>query len=343
MMRYFFGDALSEMPSGVRGIGLMIAGFFLLAGCVAQTQEGNVVPEPPEAPQFDLQGHRGARGRRPENTLPAFEYALDVGVTTLELDLHLTKDGVVVVIHDDVVGKNCHLEGENSPPVPAPQISHLTLAEVKQYRCDLNPDPGRFPDQVAEAMPLAGEDYAIPTLEEVFQFARTYADSELKTESQRQKAAEVRFNIETKRKPDHPEAIGDDFDGQKPGLFEERIVELVEEFSLADRVTIQSFDHRSIDVIPQLNPEIETVALTSGPDDPGRIAAETSASIWSPDYRTLTAEKLAAAHEAGLLVVPWTVDEPGDMEKLIELGVDGLITDYPDRLAEILAERGIRY
>jgi glycerophosphoryl diester phosphodiesterase len=85
------------------------------------------------------------------------------------------------------------------------------------------------------------------------------------------------------------------------------------------------------------------VALTSGPDDPGRIAAETSASIWSPDYRTLTAEKLAAAHEAGLLVVPWTVDEPGDMEKLIELGVDGLITDYPDRLAEILAERGIRY
>jgi glycerophosphoryl diester phosphodiesterase len=274
--------------------------------------------------------------------LPAFEYALDLEVTTLELDLHLTQDGVVVVTHDDWVGQNCHLVGETTASSP-PQISRLSLAQLKQYRCDLNPDPGRFPDQQPEPMPLAGDNYAIPTLEELFQFVETYANAGSKSDSQRQRAAGVHFNLETKRTPDAPELIGDDFDGRRPGLFEQEIVALVEAYGLVDRVIIQSFDHRSITVIPQLNPAIATAALTSQPVDPADIAAQTSARIWSPDYRRLTAEAITAAHEAGLQVIPWTVNDPTLMANLIDLGVDGLITDYPNLLAEILQERGITY
>lgn len=293
--------------------------------------------------QFDLQGHRGARGLRPENTLPAFEYALDAEVTTLELDLHLTKDGVVVIKHDDDIGKNCHRVGESTSPNPAPMISQLTLDEVKQFQCDLNPDPGRFPDQVAESMPLAGDNYAIPTLAELFQFVSDYSASEQKSDSRRENAAAVRFNIETKRKPNNPAAIGDEFDGETPGLFETLIVQLIEDNSLTGRVTIQSFDHRSINVIPQLNAAIDTVALTFQPADPATVAATTSAKIWSPSSRTLTAQQVTAAHDAGLLVVPWTVNSASEMEQLIEWGVDGLITDYPDLLAIVLREQGISY
>jgi glycerophosphoryl diester phosphodiesterase len=108
-------------------------------------------------------------------------------------------------------------------------------------------------------------------------------------------------------------------------------------------VTIQSFDHRSINVIPQLNPQVETVALTSEAVEPANITAKTSAKIWSPDYRALTAAKIKVAHEADLLVIPWTVNDPNTMENLIDWGVDGLITDYPNILADILNERGIEF
>ncbi len=295
------------------------------------------VSAPEVSSAFDLQGHRGARGRRPENTLPAFEFALDLEVTTLEFDLHLSKDDVVVVSHDGVMGKNCRVEGAMLPR----QIRELTLKELKEYRCDVNPDSKRFPEQVAEAMPLAQEAYTIPTLEELFEFVERYASSEIKSESQRENAAQVYFNMETKRKRSKPHLIGDEFDGESAGLFEQRIVELVKIYQLVERVTIQSFDHRSINVIPQLNAEIATVALTSRPVKPTDIVQETSAKVWSPDYNTLTAQNISAAHEAGLLVVPWTVNEPEVMEKLIDLGVDGLITDYPDLLVEVLKARGI--
>lgn len=331
---------------------------FLLSGCGPGTPAPEATTSPTVAaagePRFDLQAHRGGRGVRPENTLPAFEYALDLQVTTLELDLHLTRDGEVVVTHDDAVGRNCRLDPAATPPLPPDpqardvraedlQISRLTLEQIKKYRCDLNPEPGRFPDQSAPAMPLAGAGYGIPTLAELFQFTLDYAASDLKTEAQREQARRVRFNVETKRTPGRPELIGDDFDGQTPGRFERRIVDLVEQFDLAGRVTIQSFDHRSINVIPQLNPAIQTVALTSRPVDPARLARETSAAVWSPSHGSLTAKAIRAAHEAGLLVIPWTVNDAARMEALIDLGVDGLITDYPERLRGILDERGIVY
>lgn len=300
-------------------------------------------PAPPPAPAnglppgFDLQGHRGARGLRPENTLPAFETALDLGVTTLELDLHLTADGEVVIWHDDAITPDkCALPADSVPPLPpdptrAPRIAALTFAELQRYRCDHNPDPGRFPQQQPIATTLAGDDYRITRLADLFDFVARYALSEQKGAEQRAAAAQVQFNIETKRKPDDPAAIGDAFDGVNPGQFEREIARIVAEQGLTDRVVLQSFDHRSLWAMYSLNPAIRLAALTTGGVDLPDLA-QRGATIWSPDFATLDPARLQEAHALGLLVVPWTVNDPVAMGRLIEMGVDGLITDRPDLL-----------
>jgi glycerophosphoryl diester phosphodiesterase len=289
---------------------------------------------------FDLEGHRGARGLQPENTLPAFETALDLGVDTLELDLHLSADGALVIWHDDfVTPEKCRLDasGDNPPPDPDDpavtetdlRISHLTLEQLKQYRCDRNPDPQKFPDQNNGGTPLAGDDYRLATLDELFDFVDRYAASEEKGEAQRNQAARVQFNVETKRKQD-PDAIGDDFDGVTPGAFEIAIVALIEERGLVDRTIIQSFDHRSLWAAHTLNEDIRLAALTSKrPPDLDEYAAK-GAAIWSPRYKDVTPDRVQKAHDLGLLVIPWTVDDLNTAQTLIDLGVDGLITDRPD-------------
>ncbi|MEA3336193.1 MAG: glycerophosphodiester phosphodiesterase family protein [Chloroflexota bacterium] len=280
---------------------------------------------------FDIQGHRGARGLKPENTLPAFETALDLGVTTLELDLHYTADGVVVVWHDpDLPGSKC-VADENGPEIGS-RISNLPFEQLQRFQCDRNPDSSDFPEQNNEPTALAGDNYQVVSLEQLFAFVDDYTNNPEKTADQRQNAAHVQFNIETKRKADDPGAIGDDFDGVNPGSFERAIVELIEKHGLLQRVIMQSFDHRSLWAVRQLNPDIRLAALTSrGRPDPA-LYAQQGATIWSPRYRDLTSSLLETAHEAGLLVNPWTVNDPAEMQRLIELGVDGLITDRPDLL-----------
>lgn len=343
-------------------VGLLLVALWLLAAC-AGSSSGNPPPAPPatdsqpaggstttapaadESPSilpadFDLEGHRGARGLRPENTLPAFETALDLGVTTLELDLHLSADGALVIWHDDfVTPEKCRLDatGDNPPPDPDDpavtetelRISHLTLDQLKQYRCDRNPDPQKFPDQDNSGTALAGDAYRLTTLGEFFDFVDRYAASEEKSEEQRNQAAQVQFNVETKRKQD-PDVIGDDFDGVNPGPFEIAIVTMIEERGLVDRTIIQSFDHRSLWAAHTLNPAIRLAALTSKrPPDLDEYAAK-GAAIWSPRYKDVTPDRVQKAHDLGLLVIPWTVDDLDTAQKLIDLGVDGLITDRPD-------------
>ncbi len=302
----------------------------LLTGCTLAPKNTTTPPSlPPVDPAtLDIQGHRGARGLRPENTLPAFETALDLDVTTLELDLHLSADDVVVVWHDPALSADkCDVEQ------PLPIRSH-TLAELSAHRCNRNPDPARFPDQSAGPTALAGDNYAIISLVQLFDFVDAYASSPDKTAAQRAHAAGVRFNIESKRDPRDPATIGDDFDGQQPALFERAIVELIEARGLVDRVTVQSFDHRSLWAVHALNPDVELAALTARrtPVDAADFVdwAARGATVWSPDYSALTPGLLAAAHEAGLKVIPWTVDEVDAMQRLVEMGVDGIITDRPD-------------
>jgi glycerophosphoryl diester phosphodiesterase len=300
---------------------------------------------------FDSQGHRGARGLRPENTLPAFETALDLGVTTLELDLHFSADDQVVIWHDPVIDPaKCRINPAASLPLPDPDdpntaladlaLRSLTAQQLAAYLCDRNPDPSRFPDQTTQPTALAGQDFGIVTLARLFDFVDAYAGDPAKSEAQRTNAAQVRFNIETKRKFDQPQAIGDGFDGTTPGPFELAILELVQARGLADRVVVQSFDHRSLWAVHSVAPEMTLAVLISRAARGNELAewAQAGASIFSPNATRLTAATVIQAHEAGLTVIPWTVNDPADMRRLIDMGVDGLISDRPDLLVDLLVD-----
>jgi glycerophosphoryl diester phosphodiesterase len=315
----------------------------LLPGC--QEAESSEIPLVPVSDGLDVQAHRGARGLKPENTLPAFEIALDLEVTTLELDAHYSADGQVIIWHDPVVEPlKCGLSEDAPDTIPDPDdpvsfgargITDLTAQQLTWFQCDRNPEPDRFPDQNRSATEVAGSDYRIVTLAELFEFVQVYAASDEKTGSQRANAARVNFNIETKRRPDDPSTIGDGFNGSDAGPFELALLDLVEVYELGDRVVIQSFDHRSLWSIHKVDSTIRLAALTSDTyADPADFAAN-GASIWSPRFSTLTEQHVVDAHNAGLEVIPWTVNETADMATMISIGVDGIITDRPDLLLSI--------
>jgi glycerophosphoryl diester phosphodiesterase len=300
------------------------------------------------ADAFDLQGHRGARGLAPENTLEAFATALKIGVTTLELDLGVSKDGVVVVSHDRVLNPD-HTRGPDGQFLagPGPTIRSLTLAQLKQY------DVGRLKPGTAYAAafplqrPIDGA--RIPALREVFAL------------TERMGANGVRFNIETKLTPTSSAETPD------PEDFAAAVAAVVRDNGMAARVTVQSFDWRILMALARIAPEFERSCLSvetpqddtlergrPGPspwtagldiDDFGgstpKLVAAAGCHVWSPYYRNVNAEVMADAKRAGIRVIPWTVNERADMERLIDLGVDGLISDYPDRLRAVLADMGI--
>lgn len=345
-------------------VALIALALLLIPGCASdsasvatETPAATAVPVTTDAPpasdsveqagDFDAQGHRGARGLKPENTLPSFETALDLGVNTLELDLHLTADGVAVVWHDAQIDKSkCGLGVEAGVGTPDPDdaavaknalmISALTFDQLQGYQCDRNPDVERFSFQDSEATALAGDDFGIISLAELFEFVENYSRSDMKSEAQRENARRLQFNMETKRKPEEPETINDGFDGENPGQFEAAILEQIGEHDLTERAVIQSFDHRSLWAVRSVTDEIRLAALTTrGRPELSEYAAA-GADIWSPDYRVLTADLVEDAQEAGLLVIPWTVNEAAVMEALIDMGVDGLISDRPDLLIEVI-------
>ena len=296
-------------------------------------------------PTFDLQGHRGARGLKPENTLPSFEAAFDAGVTSVETDLHLTRDGVVVLWHDPRLG--------GAPWHPAEEsraVSGLSLKELRRYRADRNLDPARFPDQDAAVTPLVRlfaeehglDPYALPTLTDLFRFAEAYA-GEMgaragKTGARRAAAGRVRFDLELKRLPFFPETINDGYGGRAPGLLERRVVEAVQEAGVAGRTTVRSFDHRCVCLLREMEPRLTGALLVAGtaPLDPAELVRRAGARIYCPRYDFLDEDLVRRAHDGGALVLPWTVNEPAHWDRLLDWGVDGLTTDFPDRLARFL-------
>lgn len=297
---------------------------------------------------FDLQGHRGARGLAPENTIEAFKTALVIGVTTLELDLAMTKDDVLVVSHDSKLNPD-HTRRPDGKFLEAtgPAIRSLTLAELKRYDVGrLKPGTryaARFPNQ----RQLDG--IRIPTLVEVFDLTRESG------------ANHVRFNIETKLTPTSGPDTPD------PETFARAVAAAVRDAGLVARVSVQSFDWRTLVAMRRIVPAIQRVCLTidggnsdtlqrgqpgSSPwtagldiDDYGgstpRLVAAAGCAVWSPYHRDITPEALAEAMSNGIGVIPWTVNERADMERLITLGVDGIISDYPDRLRTLLVEKQI--
>lgn len=283
----------------------------LLAACAA-------------AQAFDLQGHRGARGLAPENTLPAFALALTLGVSTLELDVGVTRDGVVVVHHDRTLNPDiARGPGGSWLQAPGPAIHALDYAELQRY------DVGRLRPGSDYARPFPEQKPAdgarIPRLAEVFALAR----------SARNEA--VRFNIETKLSPQAPQET------LPPAPFARALIAEIRAAGMAARSTVQSFDWRTLQVVQQEAPEIETVYLTGSRLEPDMLQTIKAAGgrIWSPNFRTLDGERLREARALGLRVVPWTVNEPSEIAAMLELGVDGLISDRPDRVRAELGRRGL--
>jgi glycerophosphoryl diester phosphodiesterase len=290
------------------------------------------------AQAFDLQGHRGARGLAPENTIPGFETALKIGVTTLELDTAMTKDGVLVVSHDSFLNPE-HTRGPDGEFLKAqgPAIRSLTFDDLQRY------DVGRIQPGTAYAARFPSQKGAdnvrIPKLTDVFDLV------------QRNGAEHIRFNIETKLTPTSGANTPD------PETFAAGLVKAIQDAGLAKRASIQSFDWRTLMAAKRIAPEIERVCLTiqspgednirrnmPGPspwtagldiDDVGgsvpRLVKAADCQVWSPYFRNVTAALVQEAHDLGLKVIPWTVNEMADLELIYQTGIDGIISDYPDR------------
>ncbi len=296
---------------------------------------------------FNLQGHRGARGLRPENTLPSFESALDVGVSSIETDLHLTGDGVVVLCHDPILSPRVVSPLPGSPPLTGRLlVAGLSLERLRGYRAAGNPDPLRFPQQQAD-VPLLAADYAarhgidphaIPTLADLFRFVADYAGEAGaragKTQQQRRQASRLIFDLELKRVPFFPEAINDSFTGQAPGLLEQRIVEAVRSAGVVERTVVRSFDHRCVRWLRQLEPGLTGAVLIAeiAPIDPAELVRQAEAQIYCPAYQFLDRDLVQRVQAAGYQVLPWTVNDSEHWDRLLEWGVDGITTDFPDRL-----------
>ncbi|HML18592.1 MAG TPA: glycerophosphodiester phosphodiesterase [Bryobacteraceae bacterium] len=257
-----------------------------------------------------MHGHRGARAMRPENTLPAFEYAIGVGADVLELDMAVTKDNVIVISHDPYLHPPVC-----SGPVPEAMIHELTLAQVREWDCGKIRNPG-FPKQT----PIEGT--RMPTLDQVFDLAPN---------------GTVQFNIETKSFADHPERT------PPPDEFARMVLEVVRKHKMEQRVLLQSFDFRTLHAMAKLAPEIRRVALWEGDNRSFvAIAKDADAPIVSPYYQLVTPAKVREAHAAGLQVVPWTPDAPREWQYLIDAKVDAIITDDPAALIAYLKQRNLR-
>lgn len=313
----------------------------------------------PQKTHFDLQAHRGGLGMTTESTLEGFAKAIELGVTTLELDTQVTEDGAVVITHDRQISRQkCEdtapaFEGDPEYPYVGKYITNLTLAQVKTVNCGYQQLPGH-PDQEVVAGPMV-------ELKDLFSLVEQY------------KSKKIQFNIETKVEAGAPEQTA------PREFFVKRVYEEIAAAGMLKRTTIQSFDWGALMEMHELDPNMPLVALTNhdflqvgqegaspwlgGIDaddfDGDFVAAAASidgvvalspvhgfpqnGKVSDPDYRFyVTREMVEDAHARGLKVIPWTVDDKDTVAALMDMGVDGIITDYPDMVRELMTERGMR-
>jgi len=297
---------------------------------------------------FDLQGHRGARGLWPENTLFGFARALELGVSAVELDCGLTSDGVPVVTHDPELNPDCTRDAQGRFLTrPGPAIFELTVGELRAYDVGRlragSAYAARFPQQQG----LDGE--RIPRLAEVLTLVRSFG------------RGRVRVSVEVKTFPARPQLTA------SPEQFATALRREVESTGTAALVVVMAFDWRVLRAVQRQMPQIATAALTDeqpGEDTIGfaderpspwlgeldardfdgsieRLVKASGAGTWGPDYRDLDAGRVERAHALGLRVLPWTVNDPAHMERLLAFEVDGMTTDRPDLLRALLERRGL--
>ena len=281
---------------------------------------GNKMPEA-ITPSLDIQGHRGCRGLMPENSIPAFLMAIELGVQTLEMDVVISGDRHVIVSHEPYFSHEFCQDPSGKEILPEEEKSHnifqKSVAEIQRYDCGTKIHP-RFPDQIKTKV------YK-PTLSEVFErvepLVKEYGIDDLK------------YNIEIKRQPEqdgefHPAAAE----------FVDLVLKEVNNFNLANRVIIQSFDAETLNVVRAKAPNITLAWLIDnnyGLEQNLTILGFTP-DIYSPNFRYVDAQLIQLVRSKNLKIIPWTVNDPKDISKMISIGVDGIISDYPDRVKSAL-------
>ncbi len=302
---------------------------------------------PPLASALDLQGHRGARGLAPENSLAGFEVALKQGVTTLELDIAITRDGVLVIHHDLALNPDTTRDAQGRwLDKPSAPIHTLTWAELQTFDVGRLKPGSRYAANHPDQQPIDGT--RIPRLSDLFDLVRRGGHDQ------------VRFAIETKINPLLPEAT------LAPEPYAEAVVAEVRKAGLQQRSQILSFDWRSLAHVQRIAPEIPTVYLSAqqrwldnigaGGSEPSpwtaglrygehgsvpRLIKAAGGGLWSVYFGDVDRSKVQEAQGLGLKVLVWTVNDAATMNRMLDLGVDGLITDRPDVAREVLRARRI--
>jgi glycerophosphoryl diester phosphodiesterase len=304
----------------------------------------------PAAQAFDLQGHRGARGLAPENTLAGFARALAIGVHTLETDIAISRDGVLLISHDPSLNPDI-TRGPDGQWLGGrgPVIFHTPLAELQRYDVGRLKPGTRYAGQYPEQQPVDGE--RLPTLEQLFNLVKRAGNPPAGQPP-------LRLALETKLSPLAPG------DTAAPEPFARALVAALRDAGLASRSSILSFDWRTLAVVQREAPEIATVYLTArqrwldnvgtGPATPwtaGHALADhgsvpkmvraAGGKVWSSFHGDLDAAQVKEAQALGLQVLAWTVNEPAQIEAMLDLGVDGIVSDRPDRVRTAMARRGM--
>ncbi len=285
---------------------------FVLLSSSAMTQ--------PTVPKFDVQGHRGARGLMPENTVPAFLLALDSGVTTVEMDLAVTKDRQLVVSHEPWMSAAFCLNPDGKPIKEKEEMKYniyqMTYDQVKMWDCGSKGNE-KFPQEkkIKAVKPLLRD--VIVAVEDHIKSFTQY---------------EVDYNIEIKSLPE-----GDGKFHPKPGEFSDLVYNYLDQFLPMDRVVIQSFDLRVLKYFHNKYPRVRLALLIENLNTIEENVAKLgfTPSIYSPDFTLLSKDEIMTCHRLKMRVIPWTVNEEKDMIELKEWGVDGIITDYPDKARKL--------
>jgi glycerophosphoryl diester phosphodiesterase len=271
-------------------------------------------------PKFDVQGHRGARGLMPENTIQAFIYAIDAGVTTLEMDLAITKDGEVVVSHEGWMESTISLDSAGKLIKEKDEKKHniykMSYNDIAKYDVGSKGNE-KFPRQ--QKMKVSK-----PLLKDVIIAVEDYIKGH--------GLYEVDYNIEIKSEKEtdnqfHP----------KPQLFSDIVFDLIDQYLPWERVVIQSFDIRVLKYWHEKHPAARLAYLV---DNLNTIEENLkligfAPSIYSPEYHLLSKEEIKVCHTKKMRVIPWTVNDAKEMEELKTWGADGIITDYPDIAKEL--------
>lgn len=286
----------------------------LIFACHASKKVSNQV-----LPAFDIEGHRGCRGLMPENTIPAMMKALELGVTTLEMDAVITKDKQVILSHEPFFNHEITTGPDGKFVTEQDErnlnIYKMTYAQTQTYDVGLKPHP-RFPNQKRLKATK-------PLLKEVIENVEAY--------HKLNGGRTVFYNIETKTQP-----ATDNTFHPSPGDFVNTLMGVINGANITDRVIIQSFDFRTLQVLHRRYPTVKTAALVEDFDkrslDEQLKALGFKPTIYSPHYSLVNKELIAKCHELQIKVIPWTVNDKAKIDELKALGVDGLITDYPDLL-----------